>query len=87
MTRFEHIEHFSYKLFSENQSKTKVYLCETSMHIGQHPICLMYKIGVLTGFITLGGIIHRIISVIGVYFCMIHLSIAIRDPFHKNTVV
>jgi len=73
--------------YVENQSKTKVNLCETSMRNGQHPICLMYKIGVLTGFITLGGIIHRIISVIGVYFCMIHLSIAIRDPFHKNTVV
>ena len=45
--------------YVENQSKKKVNLCETSMRIGQHPICLMYKIGVFTGFITLGGIIHN----------------------------
>jgi len=114
VTRCERIEHYSYstnrkltlnldwcnmyKLFSENQSKTKGNLWETSMYNGHHSICLMYKISVLTGFITLGCIIHRIkvsLDLIGpwntnaggVNFCTIHLSIAISDPYHKNTMV
>ena len=83
--------------FSENQSKMKVNLCDTSMCIDKHSIALIYKLCVLTDFLNSDGIIrdlyvpgkiHSIgglhLAADGWYFSTTHLSIAINDPIIKT---